>query len=163
MNNNNTTRFSMKEWSPITVYDKKLKIEREIEEIQKKRQPLIDRKREIEMRLSEINSKFKTRAGDFSNGEYAGICKEQDLLKVEKFGIEEKLRSLKIEGREKRMEENEVFVESKKYPDEKLKDTLLEIRDKYMSFAADTTRVSSMRAMASRFVEEIQGIMKYVE
>lgn len=40
------------------------------------------------------------------------------------------------------------------------RDALIEMKDRYMDFSSDGTRVSSMRLMASKFVDEIDGVLR---
>lgn len=150
-------RFSMNEFKPLSLLEKQSQIKNKIADIATKRQPLITRKQEIELELSTHLRRIKTETLD--NDEYRDICKSQNTLGREKLEIERKLSSLKEDGRKLQEDEHRIFIDLKRIPDGKAKQTMLEIRDKYMSFAADTTRVSSMRAMASRFVEEIQLIL----
>ena len=41
-----------------------------------------------------------------------------------------------------------------------LKNMLINLKDKYIDFASDNTRVSSTRIMASKFANEIEQILK---
>lgn len=153
-------RFSMNEFKPLSLDEKKARLENQNVELQNEKNKYIERKKEIEVELSMLNSEI--RKGEFENGRYVEICNTQDKLKVEKFSLEKKILELNQRIRNKSSEETNIKLQIKRIPNEKVKHDLLELRDKYMSFASDTTRVSSMRAMASRFVEEIQFILKHI-
>jgi hypothetical protein len=151
-------RISMREFQPVTLDSKLLRIRTEITQIEESKQPYVSRKQEIELELSKLNSKVRT--GDFSKIEYNTICNNQDTLKDEKRLVDEKLIEFRDLIRKKNRELDTIMHEMKRVPDEQIKETLLGLRDKYMSFASDTTRVSSMRSMASKFAEELQVVLK---
>lgn len=152
----------MNNWQPLTIFDKKMKIEDELRELENKRTPLVDRKKEIELELSEINNKIRV-GGYLDQNEYAKICERQDFVKREKYKIEQQILGIKRMIREKNGEKDKITLQGKKIGNSEIKSSLIELRDKYMAFAADTTRVSSMRAMSSKFVEEIQAILKTLD
>lgn len=153
-------RYSMKEFTPLTFLEKKDRIDDDIELLKEKRHPIVAQKKDVDEKLAEYNSMLKDYLPDI---EYKGIIKAKTILIREKQQLEKSLMELNDELRKKQRERDKVDLQRKKVPSSAIKDSLLELRDKYMSFAADTTRVSSMRAMSSKFVEEIQSILKYTE
>lgn len=153
-------RYSMKEFTPLTFLEKKDKIDDAIEVLKEKRSPIVAEKKEIDEQIGEYNSMTKVLLPDY---EYAAIMKAKTPLIARKRVLEGQIMTLNEEIRKKQRERDKVDLQRKKVPSSAIKDSLLELRDKYMSFAADTTRVSSMRAMSSKFVEEIQSILKYTE
>lgn len=150
----------MVEFKPMSIDEKIYKAEQEMQLVQDEIEPLIDRKREIEQMLTEINEHKTQRLPD---EQFAQVMKTRALLVKEKFGVEENIRTMNKKVREKNQEVNKLKMFRKKSPKDEMCQYLIELRDKYMSFSADTTRVSSMRAMSARFVEEIQALMKYFD
>jgi len=154
-------RFSPKEYKPMSLEDRIGKLESERYELSSKRTPLVERKQEIEFELSKY--KNQVRQGRLPQSEYEMICKWNDALNGEKRAVEKKLMGLKVELAKINTEIDETKRKYKKEPNGISVDELIELRDKYMQFASDTTRVSSMRAMSSKFVEEIQAILKLLK
>jgi hypothetical protein len=63
----------------------------------------------------------------------------------------------------RQFEERQVSIEVKAIETIRLKQTvqnLVNLREEYQHFAADHTRVSSMRQMAAQFVLKLSGIIK---
>jgi|SRR6185312_4511406 len=154
---NNTERFSMNEFQPLTMDEKKFMVENKISAINKKKEPFIIRKQEIELELSKYKAMV---VGKYIDPEkYQHILECQGKLKDEKFQIEKTIHGFKKEVESLNRELETIRLQMKKIPDGNTMKTVLEMRDKYMAFASDTTRVSSMRAMASKFVEELQSLL----
>ena len=151
-------RYSMNDYKPLTMSERKLNIEDEMADLELKKSPLISRKQEIELELSNYNSRVR---GKFlPPNEYNEICQWQKALSQEKVDLEKKFTEIRNKKIELTKERERIHLKMKTLPDSMTKDTLLELRDKYMAFASDTTRVSSMRAMASKFVEELVSVIK---
>jgi hypothetical protein len=152
--------YSMKEWKPEQVYNKMQRIEHELQNINDLKVPLVNEKRVIEADLVEMNVVLKNTV--FSDPEYNKINSRRGQLVKKKTEIELKISELKQRSVKLHTEKESAKIDLKNKPNELIKTSLQELRDKYLAFAADTTRVSSMRAMASRFVEEIQSVIGYV-
>lgn len=155
----NPNNYSPREMRPLTLMEKKIRMEAKRNDIEETRKPLIERKKEIELLLSEYTNKVKGRV--LPQEEYEHICNEQAKLKREKFEVEKKVATIKEELRKLNSDIDCISLDIKRTSEE-AKDFILEVRDKYLSFAADTTRVSSMRAMASKFVEELQYLLSKI-
>lgn len=153
-------RYSMVEWKPEMVYNKLQRVEQSILEINNERVPLVNEKKTIEIDLNEINILLRTLG--VSNPDYNTINSKRGQLIRQKGEIETKLSLLKQKSQKLHTEAESAKIDLKKKPNELIKANMLQLRDKYLSFAADTTRVSSMRAMSSRFVEEIQSILTLI-
>ena len=153
-------RFSMKEWKPDTFHDKKMRLDETISKMEEDKRPLIDRKREIETQLTDINAQLKIRMDDSS---FAVVTKTRSDLAKEKYSIEEEIRKANAEIKALHLERDRLIYQNGKRPKEDTEAYLLELRDKYMAFSSDTTRVSSMRAMSSKFVEEIVAALKILK
>jgi chromosome segregation ATPase len=152
--------YSMKELRPLSLMEKKLRIEAKMNEVDGMRDPLVDRKTELQSELSVFNT--EVRGHSLHKDRYDEICRWQVVYKKEISDIDKKLLELRRERRKLNQEKDELSLDIKKVHSE-AKEKLYEVRDRYMSFAADTTRVSSMRAMASKFVEELQGILQSMD
>ena len=151
-------RYSMKDYQPLTMSERKVNLDNDINDLNLKKAPLTLRKQEIEFELSKY--KDRVRGKHLPQDEYNEICQWQRALSQEKLGLEVKLSDIKVKIAEINKEKDVLSLNIKKIPDSMTKDILTELRDKYMAFSSDTTRVSSMRAMSSKFVEEIQVIIK---
>lgn len=158
---NNTERFSMNEFQPLTMDEKKFLVENKISAINKKKEPFIMRKQEIELELSKYKAMV---VGKYIEPEkYQHILECQGKLKDEKFEIEKAIHGFKKEVESLNRELEVIRMQIKKIPDGNIKKLVIDMRDRYMAFASDTTRVSSMRAMASKFVEELQSLLTEIK
>lgn len=153
-------RFSMNHFKPLTFDERVFKAEEELRDFEREIDPLIDRKREIESMLTEINAHKKEWLPD---DEFDRVMKTRAGLVKEKFGIEEQIRKMNKVVKQKHAELDKLKLQRKKMPQQEIEEDLIELRDRYMAFASDTSRVSSMRAMASKFVEELTIILKHLQ
>jgi len=154
-------RYSMREWKPPTMDDKMFRLEVKRRELDKEREPFVERKLQIERQLGKLTEEVRGKVID--DDRYREVLKEQSELKREKAKIEDSLKDVKKRIATHVAEVEDLKFQMKKIPSEGIKDGLLELRDKYLTFASDTTRVSSMRAMSSKFVEEIQAMLKLIK
>ena len=154
---NNTERFSMNDFKPLTMSERKLSIENDISNLSLERSPLVIRKQEIELELATYKNRI--RGNHLPKDEYNEICQWQRALSQEKLDIEKKFLEINDKKLKLEKERERLHLKIKQLPDSMTNDSLIGLRDKYMAFASDTSRVSSMRAMASKFVEEIQSLL----
>lgn len=152
--------FSMKEWKPELAYNKLQRLEQQISDIEEKKLPLVNDKRKIEVELNEVNIVLKEK--HYSDKDFNDINSKRGRLVKQKSDIEIQLSNLKQTAKKLHTEKELLQLDLKKKPNEAIKENLICLRNEYQSFASDMTRVSSMRAMASRFVEEIQSILKLI-
>jgi len=157
LKNGASPNYSMREWKPEQVYNKIQRVEQALLDINEEKTPLVNEKRDIDTTLNELNIKLKKIS--FSDPEYNNINSIRGQLVKRKTMIETRISELKQRSLKLNTEKESAKIDLKKKPNELVKANMLELRDKYLSFAADTTRVSSMRSMASRFVEEVQMIL----
>lgn len=128
----------------------------EINELNKQKSILCQRKIEIQAELSAWNNKIKGK--HLKSKMYDSVCQNQQSLKDELVGIEKQLIGLSSEMRD--------LNTLKENPDVKNNNRLgiirilVALRDEYESFAADATRVSSMRRMAAEFSVKLTKIIK---
>lgn len=149
-------------------------------QIQEEREQLIQRKKEIELRLVELRNLFRLN-GRMTGFRYRELCQEQELKHRELMSTEQLLSSLKVqmmalsdaafkahkEASAIRRESGEMAentaISSESNQQDKLGNairSLVALREKYQQFAADGSRISSKRQMASEFVIDINPIIK---
>lgn len=135
---------------------------------------LMLKKKPIELELSGLKSRVlssKTHRTHLSPEDYRAICNRQQVLK-------KKLAEIEIQGGPLKQELRDVSALSTmsyamrnkempamvKIPEDKLHNVLLRnsvirLRDKWIGFAEDQTRVNSMRVMAAQFSRELTEII----
>ena len=125
-----------------------------------------EQKDKIETELSSINYRFRSAKTRFSESEYRGLIKRQLQLKqmlkdvlAEMSPIRSEIRkwsALEIEAKAKVVIDaghSDVTV------DTTLKQKVIEIRNKYLSFSEDGTRINSMRLMASEIANDLTKLI----
>lgn len=151
----------IEDWNPSK--DDLLKVERLINADQLEYDDLIQRKKSLEYDLSIIKNQIRT-GGQMNQSDYDAICRNQDRIIKEVRDIQEPIKIIKKKLRERQLMRDEIkgFLdgEIRLYDDVKAK--VVYLRDFYTQFAGDATRVSSTRIMASKFVEELQDLLKII-
>ncbi len=133
------------------VTTKKIEYESQLSSLKLKRNPKrTDRDLEntidtIKARLSEINNEILA----LNNLKSKKAVLKQDIERGLKSGVFN--LSMPILAREIHEIENDANL---------LRLKLCELKDKYLDFSGDHTRVSSMRQMAAEFVKELDNILK---
>jgi chromosome segregation ATPase len=134
----------------------KLEMEREIERLKKKKGDLSTAKTDIQTSLAEINSKFVGRLDNWTyeklQKERAQLCRMQNEVERQIRPINDEIRSLSIE--------KDQCGEKSYYGSKPTVESIVQIRDEYMAFAADKTRVGSMRQMAAEFVTKLNPVIR---
>ena len=152
--------------SIITGYDK-VEIEKEINVLANKKGELSVMKKQYELKLGMLKSKIRI-AGVLPQDEYEAIKYEQIKCKNETYQIDERILAINDQIKEKNtlLEEIRVVLKDQdnigSAPAKVVADQLINLRDKYMEFSSDTTRVSSTRIMASKFSEELNSLLKMI-
>ena len=138
---------------------KPVDIEMEIINLKEQVLELHKQRLSVQTRLSSLNA--EVRGKRLHSVKYDSICKKQNKAKKELESIAEAQGKLKIELAKREMFKEELKNQDKKQSIEVEGVTLqlIELKRKYVSFAADRTRVSSMRAMAAKFVEELDELI----
>jgi len=136
----------------------------ECRELQVKRDALLENKREHELKLLAIKNAIRTN-GRMSGGTYQQYCSSQlSHVRALQF-IDNQLRPLKARMKElndadyNRRQGNgdaPLVVDAPS----SLVAELSVLREHYQKFAADGTRISSMRQMAAEFALKLDGIIK---
>src|SRR5258706_12687468 len=120
--------YSYKEFKPLTLMEMKFRVEGDINESEKQRASITARVTEICAELSELNSNVRRKR--LSDNEYQSICESQSALKKEKSHLERQLVPIKENLRNLQHKKDSLILDIKKVPDDKAKQTMLEIRDK---------------------------------
>lgn len=151
-------RFSMKEWKPEKTMDKIQQLEEIQTLLDRDKQPLIAKKRDLEIELVEVNVQLRNEL--MGSIPWNNLNSNRGRIISSKNEVEKKLLEINTKIRKTHSDREALKLELRKRPNEAIQNELFMLRDKYLAFSADTTRVSSMRAMSSKFVEEIQGLLK---
>lgn len=117
---------------------------------------LCQRKAEIQTELSALTA--EVRGKRVAPRRYDAVCREQEELKTELAGIERQVIALASEIRELSVEANAPADDSG--AKRGVIPVLVALRDEYEAFAADATRVSSMRRMAAEFSMKLTRIIR---
>lgn len=135
---------------------------------------LMLKKKPIELELSGLKSRVvssNTHKTRLSPEDYRAICNRQQVLKKKLLEIEMLGGPLKQELRDigslvtmSYAMQNEEMPAIVKIPEDRLHNVLLrnlviQLRDKWIGFAEDQTRVNSMRVMAAQFSRELTEII----
>ena len=124
--------------------------------LHRQKSALCQRKAEIQTELSALTA--EVRGKRVAQRRYDAVCREQEWLKTELAGIERQVIALASEIRELSVEANAPAEDA----DAKrgVIPVLVALRDEYEAFAADATRVSSMRRMAAEFSMKLTRIIR---
>jgi hypothetical protein len=144
--------------------------ETEKQELQKKKSALILSKREHETKLVAIKNVVRS-GGKLPNEKYKQCCDAQNTHSRAILHIEKQLASVKLRLREiadlefksKNGDGAANYNEPTAVPNAPVKSIVSELvalRQEYQAFAADGTRVSSMRQMAAEFVLKLNPVIR---
>lgn len=158
MNQSPEQKFSMKDWRPELPQEKLGRLEQELHEIKAAKTPLVSEKISLESDISEMTHELKF-GNILSKEDFLRKTNDRRLLITKKREIDAQLGIMSNKQREISREIKIIENKLKQKPKDAIAERLVPLRDKYLAFSSDTTRVSSMRAMASKFVEEIQALM----
>lgn len=137
-----------------------LDIERSILEQKSIQSKFVFEKKRAEDELASIKNKIRGNGKPLPPAEYQSLCKRQDAIKKEKTITEQEIAKIQTDIQKKSLLKDEIKNELKERANTTLPDTLVSLRDYYMAFASDKTRVGSMRAMSSEFAEKLEAIIK---
>lgn len=128
---------------------------------QQKTKLVLDKK-VLELKNSDLNNKIRT-SGRMPDFKYKNICDEQSRIKKDILSIERAMSDISVEISKKSSLRDQLRLELKGLKRFDVKSQLVQLRDKYIAFASDKTRVSSMRAMSAEFAENIEYIIKSLQ
>jgi len=138
----------------------KLIVERKIIALVQTKDELILDKKELEADMSEINNSIRSRNHALPQEEYKALCKKQDEIKRKLVEYQGKINEVKTEIQKKNLMKDEISAEIRKDSPTDVLSAITSLKDYYVNFASDKTRVSSLRAMAAQFAEELESIIK---
>jgi hypothetical protein len=139
-------------------------IKREERAIERKRENLLADKREHETALLKIKNAIRL-SGRMEDSKYKQYCNAQEKHVTAIAKIEAELRPLRHQQRElavRQFTDRQVSMEVKAVETLKLKrvvEALVKLRSDCQQFAADHTRVSSMRLSYAQFTERVNEII----
>lgn len=136
-------------------------IEKEIFGMKESRSHLSERKKGYERNLSELN--LQVRGKTLRQSEYNEISRLQFAVKRQISDVEQDLMKLKLNIHKRTIERDDL---ARKYnldkrPEEKgdLKKKIFDLKNHYMEFASDKTRIATTRQMAAEFAVKLQEIL----
>ena len=127
----------------------------ELAQIAAEKEQLNATKRKCELELSGIKTKIRGSYGGgvrLSREQYISLCNRQHALKGQLFDICQKLKPL-----QERQRELGGVVDSDAA--DTVATQLVEMRNRWIAFAEDHTRVNSMRMMAAQFARELTDVI----
>lgn len=141
-------------------------LRRSIADLKTKKSKLSTSKRELELKLATLTSRVRASSRTLPQCEYKDISRKQVEYKQKIYSLDREMIEINDELRKKGILGEEIRLHLKNNgnsdidKDGTIKERLIVLRDNYMEFSSDVTRISSMRAMASKVAEEIEGIIK---
>ena len=124
------------------------------------------RKRDRELRLMKLRNRVRTNHR-LTPSEYRKVCKGQEEAKAEIMKLEIKIANLQSDKRywsteKKRLQDEAHSSKLDVSFDDKssLLKYLMGLRDEYIAFAEDHTRVSSTRLMAGKFASQLTALIQ---
>jgi hypothetical protein len=134
-------------------------------------------KRKLETELQTLSNRVRKSSGLLPGNEYKNICSRQIIVKKNILEIENKIAPIKSELRrwyamedEARVKANLSFTDNRSAPvtgnagdkEDKFRHRIIELRNEYLNFSEDSTRINSMRLMSSQIANELTAALKDV-
>jgi hypothetical protein len=136
-----------------------LDVELAINTLVQQKEKLVFDKKEVDLKNSILNNQVRS-GGKIQDTKYKKICEEQNKLKKSGLQIERAISSISMEIIKKNGLKEQLKLEFKKHKNIETKERLVQMRDYYINFASDKTRVASMRAMGAEFAEKLESLIK---
>ena len=136
-----------------------LDVEVSINTLIQQKEKLVFDKKEIELKNAVLNNQVRS-GGRMHDVKYKQLCEQQSKLKKDALKIERAISELSIEIMKKSTFKDQLRAEFKKQQKIDVRQKLTEMRDYYINFASDKTRVASMRAMGAEFAEKVEVLIK---
>lgn len=143
----------------IVTENNLLDIELSINRLVEQKELLVFQKREIELKNTVLNNQVRT-GGRMHDVKYKQICDKQSALRKDILEVERAISGISMEIMKKGTLKEQLRIEFKKQQPSDMKAMLIELRDHYIQFASDKTRVASMRAMGAEFAGKVEQILK---
>lgn len=147
-------------------------IRAELLETRRAKGDIITQKNELQAKMTALNNEVRT-GGRMPNRHYQQLCDEQTLVVRQIGEVERFIGNTNLKIQELSNLEHEKYKElkvSSATDEEPNQDSVIEVRllvrdlaalrQSYQDFAADSTRVSSMRQMAAEFVVKLNPIIR---
>ncbi len=133
-------------------------VERLIIKLREQKSEISNQIRKRHNAISEINLKLKR---DLPIHEYKRTAREREVVKNELVELQSAISDLKLQIMKKEATKEELKLGEEIHIDtsDGVKSQIAALRKKYMQFSSDKTRVSSMRIMASEFVQELDALI----
>lgn len=128
-----------------------------------KKEELVLKKREMEVKMAIYNTRIRTSTKKLPDSEYKSICRKQDKLRSDILEIEIQLNDLNNQIRKKEIlirNLNREGLENGNQNAKSILDEIHKLKNKYIEFSSDSSRISSMRLMASQFIDDLENIIK---
>ena len=142
-----------------------LKVDELILSLKNKKNKLVHRKVSVEKQLGDLNELYRSII--FNSAEFNAVKAKRASLKLIATGIELEIQSMNEElgFKNKLRQEVEFYLKNNKRPEaiedfDRIEIKLKDLKKKYALFAKDRTRISSLRVMASEFIEELEKLLK---
>lgn len=116
-------------------------------------------KKELEIKNSSLKNQIRT-GGYMPDALYKSICDQQNRAKKDVLSVERAISELAIEIRNKSTLKDQLKIQLRQQNGVNIKESLTDLRDYYINFASDKSRVSSMRAMGAEFAEKLEVLIK---
>jgi|JI10StandDraft_1071094.scaffolds.fasta_scaffold2249562_1 chromosome segregation ATPase len=132
-----------------------LSIEEKIHELQSQKNVLTTQKRSVEAEMAEIKSRIRT-GGQLKQDEYNVLVKRQNTLRGDLHALEHSIASINSEIQKKHILKDGARQNKTRTKSDDILEELKEMKDYYINFAADRTRVASLRALSAEFGEKLE-------
>jgi hypothetical protein len=132
----------------------------QMETVRRDRDRIVQEIYDADGELVKLNALF---SGGAHVPNYGAVCREQDKLKQRLSVLRKRAAKMKTEIRELEAERKRLVPYEPDPPQPSNlrieRDDIVEMRDYYLDFAKDQTRVASMRAMAAEFAKKLNDLL----
>ena len=141
----------------------------EISKLKEMTSELNQKKLELELEMQRLNNRIRTNGRKrMPDDEYKGICKKQMQTRLLISAVEQARAPITAELREWYAIEDELRIKAAISPsiehpldyEHSIREKITSLRNTYLSFAEDGTRVNSMRLIASQVANELTIILQ---
>lgn len=142
-----------------------LDIEMSIHQLKSKQNAQSIIKKDCEVKMATLNNRVRGNKHTIPPNEFRAICRKQDELKRIIGEAQNEIITIKNEIYRKNILREQIKQEvgwSNLTDESEAKKLLISLRNKYMEFSSDVTRISSMRIMASQISEELEAIISVI-
>ena len=123
------------------------------------KEKLVFDKKDNELKNATLRNQVRS-GGKIHDVKYKKICDQQIVLRKDTFAIEKAISELNIQIMNKSTFKDQLRMEFNKQKGVNIKQKLIDVRDHYINFASDKSRVASMRSMGAEFAEKVESLIK---